>query len=247
MKVAADLHIHTSLSPCADEDMTPNNIVNMATLKGLDVIAVTDHNSALNVSSVIKCAKSKNILVIPGIEVETVEEVHIVCLFMDLNDLLNVHDVIQSKILKIPLNESIFGKQSVTDEFDNITQSVNYLLSTATQLSLDDLYELVKENNGVFIPAHIDRPANGIISVLGYIPDNLNIETVEVSKNCDALRYQEENISLKSYNLYSSSDAHFLGDILERELFIEAGSFTIPDVLDALKHNTCLVRNRRFL
>ena len=129
---AYDLHIHSALSPCGDEDMTPNNIANMAYLKGLDVIAVTDHNSCRNVSAVQKCGANAGVTVIPGMEVETSEEVHMVCLFKSLNDAYEMEDYVTAHLPVIKNKPEIFGRQLVMDENDQITDIKENLLITAT-------------------------------------------------------------------------------------------------------------------
>ncbi len=229
-----DLHIHTVLSPCGHEDMTPNNIVNMACLKELDAIAITDHNSCLNAEAVMMCAKDKNLIVIPGIEVETVEEVHIVCLFETLEDARSMQEIIDERRLKIPLNENIFGRQLIMNHHDEITDSVSDLLAVATDIDIDTLYELVRERNGLFIPAHVDRPANGLISILGAIPITPDIRVIELSKNCDEQAFLTKNPRCKKYKRYKASDAHFLWDVLERECFVHAEELSVRSVLQGI-------------
>lgn len=236
MEIAVDLHIHTALSPCGDDEMTPNNIVNMACLKELDVIAVTDHNSCLNAGAVMNCAKGKKLVVIPGMEIETVEEVHIVCLFEKLEDAESLQRIIDRHRLKIPLNEDIFGPQKVLNESDEVIANVPELLTVAVDLSIDMLYKLVKERNGLFIPAHVDRPANGLISVLGYVPDTPEITTIELSRNCDEQVFLKLNPGCRRYKRYKASDAHSLGNIFERECFLETEELSLRSILDSLSN-----------
>lgn len=233
MRIAVDLHIHTALSPCAEEDMTPNNIVNMACLKGLDAIAITDHNSALNVSAVMKCGQNAKITVIPGMEVETAEEVHIVCLFQNLDDCYRVQTIVDRERLKVPLNRRIFGNQSVMDEFDNIKYKIPQLLSVATNITIDRLYKIITDNNGLFVPAHIDRPSNGIISVLGSIPENLSLTAVEVSSSFNENNYKGF-LSGNDFVKYFSSDAHSLANILERETYLDVDGLSVKSILNSL-------------
>lgn len=229
------MHIHTALSPCAHEDMTPNNIVNMACLKELDAIAVTDHNSCLNAEAVMMCAKDTNLMVIPGMEVETVEEVHIVCLFETLEDACSLQEIIDERRLKIPLNEKIFGRQPVMNYMDEIVKEIPDLLSVATDIDLDTLYELVKERNGIFIPAHVDRPANGLISVLGGFPETPEIRWIEISKNCDEQAFLMENPKCVKYKRYKASDAHFLWELLERECFLNTEERSVRSIFNSLR------------
>ena len=143
-KLFYDLHIHSCLSPCGDDDMTPANIVAMAFLKGLNVIAVTDHNSCKNCPAVLEYARKYQIIAIPGMELCTKEEVHVLCLFKNLSDALCFDEYVSSKLIKIPNNESIFGKQEIYDENDHIIGTEPYLLINATEISFDEIGDLMQ-------------------------------------------------------------------------------------------------------
>ena len=221
MKFAIDLHIHSCLSPCADESMTPNNIVNMASLKELDFIAITDHNSAENCEACMRCGMEKNIVVIPGMEIESVEEVHLVTLFKSLKGVLIMQNYVYSNMKDMENREDIFGEQIIMDENDEIIGKNKKMLIAATNLSLDDVFNKTTEIGGVCIPAHVDRSSNSFISNLGFIPDYLNVKYIELSKKCDNESFLSKNSYLKKYRSYNSSDAHRLGDILEREVFLD--------------------------
>ena len=216
-----DLHIHTALSPCADDEMTPNNIVNMAHLKGLDIIAVTDHNSIKNVEAVSVAAKKQGITVIPGMEVETAEEVHIITLFPSMRSAYSVWQIVDDNMPFIENNPDIFGEQFVLDENDNIIEEESKLLLRATKISVQKLFSLTKSVGGIAIPAHINRRSNSLISNLGFIPPELNVTTVEVSGNICLTDYLSQNPYLRNYNIISNSDAHSLGIISERNKFID--------------------------
>jgi len=138
-----DLHIHSCLSPCGDLDMTPNNIVGMAKISGLDVIAVTDHNSCKNCPAVMKVAEGYEILAIPGMELTTMEEVHVVCLFETLEDALSFGNYVDEKLIPIENREDIFGQQLICNEEDEVIGKESRLLINATTISFDDVYELV--------------------------------------------------------------------------------------------------------
>ncbi|NLC66177.1 MAG: PHP domain-containing protein [Clostridium sp.] len=228
MKYAADLHIHSCLSPCSEDDMTPNNIINMALIKGLDIIAVTDHNSGKNVESVIEAAKNR-ILVVPGIEVESKEEVHLLTYFRKLNDLKSFNHIISQNLPKIEIDTKIWGNQIVMDSKDRKTGLVDNLLTTSTTLSLEEIFSIVRSLDGVVVPAHVDRGSYSIISNLGFIPENLKVKTVEIMKK-DSLKHP----SIKHLNYIISSDAHFLGNILERIFFLDLKKLTIDEVIDNL-------------
>jgi Predicted metal-dependent phosphoesterases (PHP family) len=234
MKYAYDLHIHTSLSPCADDDMTPNNIVNMAILKEIDIIAITDHNSAENLEAVCKCAEGQGILVIPGMEIETSEEVHMVCYFPSVESALKVQKVVYDALPEIKIREDIFGCQLILDENDEVKGKLEQMLVTATDLSVEDIVDIVKSAGGIAVPAHVDRDSYSIISNLGSIPDNIGFNYIEFAKNCNVEEYTFNHPRLSGYNKLISSDAHHLGDILERQSFISLDTLSISSFLEAL-------------
>lgn len=235
MHAYIDLHIHSALSPCADNEMTPNNIVNMAWLKGLDVIAVTDHNSVENCRAVMKCAQERGILVIPGMEVETREEVHVVCLFPDMGSAIEMQSVIWSGLPDIKNRVDIFGEQLKMDDQDNIIGKIDRLLVTASDIGVDDVFEIVEGLGGVALPAHIDRASYSLLSNLGFIPEELRIRYLELSKKCDLQNFLEQNKGFGKYRYIKSSDAHILGDILEKEFCLEVKSLSIEDLFKVLK------------
>lgn len=235
MKYAYDLHIHSALSPCADKDMTPNNIVNMALLKGLDVIALTDHNTGANLEAVGKCAEKRGLLFIPGMEVETAEEIHLLCLLPDTAKAMELQTHIARALPAIANRADIFGRQLIMDECDNVTGEEHQMLIAATSLSIDDVFAIVRRLGGAVIPAHVDRSSYSILSNLGIIPENLDIKVLEISRKCDATEYKALRPELEDYGLIRSSDAHCLGDLLEKESFLELERLTVQSVLEALR------------
>ena len=235
MKFAVDLHVHTALSPCGDDDMTPNNIVNMALLKGLDIIAVTDHNSCANVEAVIDAGRNKGLMVIPGIEVQSKEEVHLICLFKKIDQALEFGGLIYSSISNIPNNEELFGKQLIMDASDHITGKLEKLLLSSSTYSISEIFELTCKYGGMCIPAHIDRPAYSIISNLGFIPPDLKVDAVEISKNSKLETVLEKMPFIKYYKQIISSDAHYLYDISEREYFVEMEYISPSQLFQALQ------------
>lgn len=236
MNIAYDLHIHSSLSPCADNDMTPNNIVNMSILKGLDVIAITDHNSCANAKAVLNCAKNTSLLVIPGMEIETSEEIHVVCLFPDIEKAEEMQKIVYSELPTIRNREDIFGEQLILDENDELVSKENRLLLTFTAITINEVFEIVnKKLNGIAIPAHVDRQSNSILSNLGVMPEDIHIKCVEISnKNAEDRVISVDN-NIKYMKKIYSSDAHHLWNIHERENFIDVESLTIENVIKALR------------
>ncbi len=235
MRAAVDLHIHTVLSPCADRDMTPNNIVNMALIKGLNAIAVTDHNSARNLPAVHECGKKAGILVIPGMEIESREEVHLLCLFPSLEAAFRMQDKVYGSLPPVPNREDIFGPQLIMDSRDCVIGKEERLLITASSLSLEEVSNTVEGLGGVLIPAHVDRSSYSVLSNLGFIPESLPAGSVEVSGGCDTASLLKAYPRLEKYKLVRSSDAHSLGEILEREFFLEVEELSIGELLAALK------------
>jgi PHP family Zn ribbon phosphoesterase len=237
MKVYGDLHIHSALSPCADEDMTPNNISNMAYLKGLNFIAVTDHNSMKNVIAVDRIASSLGVVLVPGMEIECREEVHLLCLFSELDTALQFDKIVYDKIPDIKNREKIFGTQSILNESDDIIGVETKLLLNAVDIGIDEVYKIVGNMGGVVIPSHIDRQSNSIISNLGSIPTHLDFKFLEISKNCSeitlsSLKKLEPNID--KYKYIRTSDAHNLGSILEREFCLDVSKLSAKDIILAL-------------
>jgi len=235
MKIYVDLHIHTALSPCGDRDMTPNNIVNMAKIKGLDAIAITDHNSCENVLACMEAGEKIGLLVIPGMELQTREDVHVVCLFNDYEAAMNFQDFVYSKLPNLKNNESLFGEQLVFDSEDNVISHNEKLLLTASDLTLEDAYKKVNELNGAFIPAHIDRDCYGIISSLGFIPEDLSISTLEYSSKESLKKLTDSGIVDNDYNFIHSSDAHYLENILEKQSEMDVDELKSINIINKLK------------
>ena len=235
MKFAVDLHVHTALSPCGDDDMTPNNIVNMALLKGLDLIAITDHNSCANVEAVMEAGRNKGLMVVPGIEVQSKEEVHLICLFKKLEKALEFGELIYNSLGNVPNNEELFGKQLILDVSDNVTGKLEKLLLSSSSYSINEIFELVMTYDGICIPAHIDRSSYSIISNLGFIPPGLKLNAVEISKNSSVETVLEKMPYIKNYKHIISSDAHYLWNISERAYFIEMEYISTNQLFEALQ------------
>lgn len=204
----ADLHIHTCLSPCADLEMSPLNIVKEAKKKGLNLISICDHNSAENVCAVKKVAERERIGIIGGMEVTSSEEVHILALFDEDQNLKSMEEIIY-KNLHGTNDERLYGDQLVVNEEDEVIGFNKKLLIGATEIPLYEVVDLIHQLNGLAIASHIDREGFGIIGQLGFIPEDLPLDAVEIT---DAS--QKDRIIIgKDYPMVVSSDAHFLEDI----------------------------------
>lgn len=220
-----DLHIHSALSPCGDKDMTPNNIVNMAAISGLDTIALSDHNTVGNVRAAIEAGKKCGVNVIPGMEVETSEEVHILTIYPSIEAAEYVAKVVYENLPDIKNRPDIFGEQVYMDSDDNITGYEEKLLISPTTLALEDLFDIVKSVKGLFIPAHVDRHSYSVLTNLGFIPDDLDIKNIEISKaTTDLDAYLSAREDLKKYKIFRNSDAHYLEDISVKEAFLDIDS-----------------------
>ena len=174
-----DLHIHSCLSPCGDDDMTPANIAGMAAVKGLDVIALTDHNSCRNCPAAMYHGERYGVTVIPGMELTTQEEVHVICLFPTLKDALAFDALVYKKLMPIPNREDIFGKQQIMDQEDRVIGTVENLLINATSISFDDVFPLAAAYGGIAYPAHVDKASNSLLSNLGFVPPGSSFACAE--------------------------------------------------------------------
>ena len=209
----ADLHIHTCLSPCATLDMTPQKIVTEARKRKLDIIAITDHNSAENVGAVMAAATDAGVAVIPGMEVTTSEEVHIVGLFEDTKSALDMQALVYDQLQPGENDEDLFGMQVVANAFDEVEGMNRRLLIGATRMGLDRVVDAIHDLNGVAIAAHIDREAFSVLGQLGFIPKDLHLDALEISRRMTLKQGQTVFRHLDKYPFVTSSDAHDLGDI----------------------------------
>ena len=234
MSLIYDFHIHTAVSPCADITMTPNNIVNMSILKGLQAIAITDHQTTANCEAVMKVGREKGLLVIPGIEIECMEEFHLIALFANLKEAEDIGRWINEGLPKINNRKDLFGPQLILNEEDDIVGELEQLLLTATQITVSDIVKEVRRKNGVIYPAHIDRYSYSILSNLGAVPEELNFNILEISRKASFKEY--ENM----YNrctIIQSSDAHYLSDIAENGRVLPNSNHELIHLVHQLNNN----------
>lgn len=219
MAVCYDLHIHSCLSPCGDDAMTPPNIANMAALLGLDLIAVTDHNSCRNAGAVMAAAKALDLplTVLAGMEVTTAEEVHVVCLFPELKAAQAAGEEVEAALLPVQNKPEIFGRQLILGPEEEPLGEFDRLLINATSLSIDDMPGFAKQYGGIAFPAHIDRPSNSIFANLGYFPDYLDFPIAEVWRPEVFFQNGEHQNIRESRVILKDSDAHRLEDMKEGE------------------------------
>lgn len=226
-----DLHIHSCLSPCADDDMTPANICGMAHIKGLDAIAVTDHNTARNLPYVKEAADFYHLILLPGMEVTTREEVHLLGYFPTVDDALEAGEVFSSHLPKMPNRPKFFGNQFIMNTDDEIMGEETRMLIGATDLDLAECTEIIRKRGGVAIPAHINRGSNGLLVNLGLMPEEPAFPVVEVARHLDI-----HPSVVKDRMVLYSSDAHQLGNIMEAEFDFQVERFSLGGLFDTLKN-----------
>ena len=216
--------------------MTPGNIAGMAYLNGLDVIALTDHNTCRNCAPLIRAAAEYGITVIPGMELTTSEEIHVLCLFSSLDDALNFDEFVYSNLPDIKNNENIFGKQSIINYEDQICGSIDKLLINATLISFECLPGIINRFIGIMIPAHFTKSSDSLLSVFGTIPPSSTFVCAEINKCEDITSVIEKNPYLKSCRIITDSDAHYLTDIHEKINFIHCDEKNAESILAYLKN-----------
>lgn len=239
-KISVDLHIHSVLSPCGDVMMTPGNLVGMAKINGLEAIALTDHNAMQNISAAMKIGEAYDIVVIPGMELETAEEIHVVCLFPDTESLSAFQDVVvESYGPKIPANRpEIFGKQLIYNEEDEECGELERMLLIPSGITIDDVFGIVEGLGGIAFPAHVDRDSYSVLTTLGALPYGYKNGFVEISCECSREEIVKTYPELEKYKLLPSSDAHYIDKIQEAggaELLVE--ELSVKGVIDALKNS----------
>ena len=215
--------------------MTPANIAGMAAVKGLDVIAVTDHNSCRNCAPTMKMAEEYGVIALPGMELCTEEEVHVVCLFPDLYTAMDFDGYVYDKMLKIPNKEKIFGEQLLYNDIDDIIGKEPNLLLCNTSIRFDEVFALTEERNGIMIPAHIDKTTNSLIANLGFIPPDSQFTCAEVKDLNKLSGLLDTHLYLSRCRIISNSDAHYLEHIHEPEHTIDVAGLSAAEITKALK------------
>jgi hypothetical protein len=212
MELSYDLHIHSCLSPCGSDESTPANIAGLASILELDIVALTDHNTCKNCPSLFKAAADNGFSFIPiaGMELMTEEEIHVLCLFGELEAALDFDEYVYSLLFPMKNDVKVFGNQFIMNETDEIIGEVENCLINSVSIGLHSLAGECKSRGGIIIPAHIERAAFSLISSLGFVPDDCGFTCVEIrSKEAvDNLKAQHEY--LKKCSVVHNSDAHDL-------------------------------------
>ncbi|MEC9487891.1 MAG: PHP domain-containing protein [Halanaerobium sp.] len=236
MKVyPGELHIHSLLSPCGQPEMGPDLVIREALAKGIKLLALTDHNTAENVPAFQKAGRKAGLYVLAGMEVETREEVHVVCLFDDYQEICSLQDVVYRHFSGVKNNEGLWGTQWVVDEDGKKIKKIDQALIIATTISLEALVQTVAHLGGLVIPAHIDRPRNSLISNLGFIPEGLNFAALEVRRWEKAEELAKGIPGLKKIPWIQSADAHFPGQLQGNTFFQLKSEPSIKEISLALQ------------
>lgn len=231
-----DFHIHSCLSPCGDDESTPNSIAGMATLNGLNVVALTDHNTCRNCPGFFEAAKRHGIIPIAGMELTTAEDIHIIFLFEKLEDALRFDEFLKDKRVLIENRVDIFGEQMIMNGNDQVLDTEPYLLSNATTVTVDDCPALAERFGAICYPAHIDRQANGIIATLGTFPDIKGFKCFELHDGSKEDEYRKL-YPLDDRKALVCSDAHYLWDMRDENDYF---------MIDDEPYSSDLVRKKIF-
>lgn len=231
----ADLHVHTVLSPCAEVEMIPPLIVQRAEEAGLDMVAVTDHNSAENVAAVVEAADHSSLKIIPGIECESLEGVHLVCLFDEIEQALSMQDLIYDALPDLPNRAETFGAQFVVDSSGEFVRYNDRLLLVPTEMTIEQICESASCSDGVVIAAHVDRPSYGIYGVLGFIPESPRFDAVEISRHLSLEEAIARHPDLACRAVLQSSDAHRLAELGSCPVELDLPHRTVRDLREALR------------
>ena len=229
-----DLHIHSCLSPCGSDDMTPSNLVNMAALSGCEIIAITDHNTCKNAPAALKAGEEAGVLVIPGMELCTAEEAHVVCLFETLEGALGFGDYVYDHMPHVKNRPEIFGEQNILNECDELLGVEENLLLVSSFIGANEVMELAGKFGGAAFPAHVNRDSYSLIASLGVIPEEAGFFAAEVTRDCDLEALAKTNPELLKLRIFRDSDSHYLESLAGEPL-----SLSLPDksrraVLDLL-------------
>ena len=209
----ADLHIHTVLSPCGDLEMSPTAIVDRALARGLDMIAISDHNTTRQVKVTQRIGKEKGLFVLGGVEVTSQEEAHCLCFFENDTQLDAMQEFLDAHLPPIPNDEDRFGYQLIVDENDEIVGEEEYHLLNAIDVDIDGIYDEVHRIGGLFVPAHVNKGTTSLTSQLGFVPPDLRADGLEINRFTTRDEMVKKFAYLKRFNFITDSDAHFIDNV----------------------------------
>lgn len=230
-----DLHVHSCLSPCGDNDMTPNNLVQMALLSGCQILAITDHNTCRNAPAAMEAGERNGLLVIPGMELCTSEEAHVVCLFETLEGALDFDRYVYENMPHVPNRPEIFGEQRILNGEDEQIGAEENLLLVSSFISVDQVVSLTGQYGGVAFPAHVNRDSYSVIASLGAIPPEAGFTAAEVTCDCDLNAFQRLHPELEGLIIFRDSDSHYLETLAGDPWTLSLSEKSIQAVLNAVR------------
>ena len=233
LSVKYDLHLHSCLSPCGDDDMTPNNIVNMALIKELEVIALSDHNSCANCPAIMEAGRINGLLVIPGMELTTSEDIHVLCLFRTLEGAMEFDSYVNKHRILIDNRADIYGTQIIMNAQDEPIGEIPHLLINATEIDSEQVAGIVRNYGGLAMPAHVDKNANSMMQTLGSLPPDHEFTCIEFKDRAKFPLF-DEKYGLSDLKHIVNSDAHYLWDISEGGNFLHTSQLSAAAIIDSL-------------
>lgn len=232
----ADLHVHSVLSPCAEVEMTPRNIVWHAVEYGIDIVAITDHNACDNVVAAFEAAKNTKVTILPGMEVETKEEVHVIVLFETMDQLIIWEQFVNDHRPKRLNDEKRFGAQFVVDAKDEFIRMKPEMLLCSLSCGIHEVSVMVNQLGGICIASHIDRPMHSLIAQLGFVPPDVELAAVEVSKLMKPQEITNRFPGIDTLSIVTSSDAHRIEDFIKGpKTIFHMEKPTLSEIQQALK------------
>ena len=234
----ADLHIHTLLSPCAEIEMIPSLIVEAASRAGLDIIGIADHNSCENAGAVIEASVGSGIRVLPGIEVQSMEGVHLLCLFDGIEQAEGLQTAVYDTLIEIEAAKRYHDKQMVVDAHDEFVDYCRRAIALPSTMDINEVSERTFSLGGIVIPSHIDRHATGLCSMLGMVPDEPDFPAVEISRNISPLEARAMYPSIGSRAILCNSDSHWLASIGERRTTLYLEHRTVAEIAMACRNQS---------
>lgn len=234
MKIYYDLHIHSCLSPCGADDMTPNNLVHMAALAGLQVIAVADHNTTKNVPAAMAVGEQSGVLVVPAMELTTKEDIHVLCLLPSLEQAEAFREYVYARLPQRKNRPKAFGHQYVMDAQDEILEEEPQLLSFGADIGIYEVKALLEQYEGLAVPAHIDRASYSLIGVMGLVDPEMGFSVYETTIACDRQALMEKYYFTGGF--LSNSDAHDLIAIQDAARTLEISELTPRSVIEAVRN-----------
>jgi hypothetical protein len=234
MELSYDLHIHSCLSPCGSNESTPANIAGLAAILELDIAALTDHNSCKNCPAFFKAAEEYGFIPIAGMEIMTEEEIHVLCLFPQLEAAMDFDEYVYSLLFPMKNDVNVFGNQLIMNESDKIIGEVENCLINSVSIGFHALGGEVQSRGGIIIPAHIERAAFSLISSLGFVPDDCGFDCVEIRSKEAVENLKAKHEYLQKCRVVHNSDAHMLEDMSLPGNLLRVGERSAKGVLEAL-------------